>query len=195
MKLSSPFLRKTTTLAPCLLAFAWLAVACSSSDTTTNPPPVTPMPEAGNPDPMGDGALPPPPDLDAGSITCGTNTCSSRFVGGSLGLACCARGGMSCGLSYNGGTCIDQSDAGFPMPPMTDAGAVVPDPSCGAVSIDINGMSYPLSGCCQPTGFCGWYPAAMSSIGCLSGDQLRQAGASVPDAPVACSLPEAGPRP
>lgn len=193
MKFSSPFLRKTTTLAPCVLAFAWLAVGCSSSDaTTSNPPPVPPMPEASTPE--SDGAVPPPPELDAGSLMCGTNSCSSRFVGSSLGLACCARNGMSCGLSFNGGTCIDQSDAGFGMPPPNDAGAVVPDPTCGTVSVDVQGMTYPLSGCCLPTGVCGWYPAAMASIGCLSADQLRGAGAAVPDAPMACSV-DAGPQP
>jgi hypothetical protein len=58
-------------------------------------------------------------------------------------------------------------------------------------------MSYSLSGCCMPSGTCGWYPAAMASIGCLSADILRGAGASVPDAALACTYPthDSGTRP
>jgi hypothetical protein len=56
------------------------------------------------------------------------------------------------------------------------------------------GMEYPLSGCCMPSGTCGWYVPVMMGLGCLSGDQLRQGGATVPDAPIACS-PDGGTNP
>jgi hypothetical protein len=186
MKLSSPFLHRTLTVAPCLLAFAWFAGACGS-DKTTTPPNNTPA--ASNPDPMADAQQPPPPppaDFDAGTIVCGTNTCAGRFAGGLLGAACCARGGMSCGLNFGQG-CIDQSDAGGGGAPMFDAATVVPDPSCGTVSITFGGMSFPLDGCCLPSGICGYYASQMPSIGCLTTDQLRTQGASVPDAPMSCS--------
>jgi hypothetical protein len=121
------------------------------------------------------------------------NSCSSRFVGGQLGIACCARGGTTCGLNF-GSSCVDQSDAGFTMPPSFDASVVVPDPSCGTVSIDFNGMMFTLNGCCLPAGVCGYYVPQMASIGCLTIDQLRSQGAPVPDAPMACSV-DAGPQP
>jgi hypothetical protein len=191
MKLLSPSVRRTTTLGWCL-ALGWLAAACSD-DKTTTPPPGNPTPDASNPDPTPDVQTPPPPDMDAGSLVCGMNTCSSRIVGGQIGIACCARGGMSCGLNF-GQTCIDQSDAGFTMPPPSDAGPLVPDPSCGTVTIDFNGTMFTLNGCCLPTSTCGYYVPQMTSIGCLTTDQLRTQGASVPDAPMPCS-PDGGPPP
>ena len=99
---------------------------------------------------------------------------------------------MRCGLNFGQG-CVDQSDAGA-TPPMFDAATVVPDPSCGSVSIDFNGMSFTLPGCCLPSGTCGYYVAQMPSIGCLTTDQLRSQGASVPDAPIPCSA-DGGPPP
>lgn len=194
MKLSPPSLRQVTTLASGLLALACVAGGCSSSDKTTTPPPNPPVDASNPPDPTPDVTTPPPPpEMDAGSLTCGMNTCNSRIVGGQIGIACCAMGGTSCGLNF-GGTCIDQSDAGFTMPPASDAGPVVPDPSCGTLSIDVGGMMFTLSGCCLPVGNCGYYVPQMTSIGCLTIDQLRGQGAPVPDAPMACS-PEGGTRP
>jgi hypothetical protein len=191
MKFSSPSLRRTKTLATCLVAFASFAGACSS-DTTTTPP--NNPPDASDPGPMPDVYVPPPPppDMDAGTVVCGSNTCASRFVGGQLGLACCAGGGMRCGLTFGQG-CVDQSDAGN-TPPMFDAATVVPDPSCGTVSIDFNGMPFTLPGCCLPSAMCGYYVAQMPSIGCLTIDQLRGQGAAVPDAPIPCSA-DGGPLP
>jgi hypothetical protein len=192
MKHSPPSLRQVTTLASGLLALAFVAGGCSSSDKTTTPPTNPPVDASNPPDPTPDVTTPPPPEMDAGSLTCGMNTCTSRIVGGQIGVACCARGGTSCGLNFTG-TCIDQSDAGFTMPPPSDAGPVVPDPSCGTVSIDVGGMMFTLSGCCLPVGNCGYYVPQMTSIGCLTIDQLRGQGAPVPDAPMACS-PDGGPR-
>jgi hypothetical protein len=185
MKLSSLLVHRTTTLVPCLLAFAWLATACSSDEGTK--PPANPTPDASDPDPMPDVQTPPPPAFDAGTLMCGMSSCESRIAGGLLGVACCSRGGMSCGLNFGQG-CIDQSDAGGGAPPMFDASTVVPDPSCGTVSIEFGGMSFTLSGCCLPTNTCGYYVPQMTSIGCLTTDQLRSQGASVPDAPIPCSI-------
>jgi hypothetical protein len=189
-------LRSTATLAPWLLAFAWLAGACSSSDTTT--PPTNPPPDASGP--MDDGAIPPPPEVDAGGIFCGSNYCPNKVVGGQRGFACCAGTAMNCGLNFGGlSGCVDQTDAGGAMPPMppADAGVIVPDPSCGTVSLDFGGMMFALNGCCLASGTCGWYSPQMSNFGCVGADQIRMVGAPVtglPDAPIACA-PDGGPTP
>ena len=188
-------LRNTATLTPCLLAFAWLAGACSSNEAMT--PPTNPTPDAS--DPM-DVAIPPPPPVDAGGITCGTEYCPNKVVGGQRGIACCTTQLMHCGLNFGGlSGCVDQTDAGggTPPPPPADAGTIVPDPSCGTVSLDFGGMMFPLSGCCLPSGTCGWYSPQMSNYGCVGADQIRMVGAPVtglPDGPIACSA-DAGPTP
>jgi len=189
-------LRNTARLAPCLLAFAWLAGACSSNDTTT--PPTNPPPDAS--DPMDDGAIPPPPAVDAGGIVCGAEYCPNKVVGGQRGIACCAGQAMNCGLNFGGlSGCVDQTDAGGGAPPTppADAGPIVPDPSCGTVSLDFGGMMFPLNGCCLASGTCGWYSPQMSNFGCVGADQIRMVGAPVtglPDGPIACA-PDAGPTP
>jgi hypothetical protein len=180
-------LRSTAALTPCLLAFAWLAGACSSSDTT---PPTNPPPDAS--EPVSDGAIPPPPEVDAGGIVCGMDYCPNKTFAGQRGVACCAGAAMHCGLNFGGlSGCVDQSDAGGgAQPPVpVDAGPIHPDPSCGSVSLDFNGTMVPLDGCCLPSATCGWYSSAMTNYGCVGADQLRMSGLPInglPDAPITC---------
>jgi hypothetical protein len=194
MKYTHPSFRWVT-LAPAVLSC--LIGACGGDDST--PPPTNPPQMDASPTPDQSS---PPADVnstfDAGSITCGTVTCTGRIVGGSIGIACCAGAQMNtCGLQFLGSTqCIDQSDSGgFQPPPPSDAGPIVDDPSCGTVSITFSGMSFPLNGCCRANGQCGWYSPQATAQGCASPEQLSMLpGTVVPDAPIACSG-EGGTRP
>jgi hypothetical protein len=197
MKYSYPFLRSITTLAPALVACSLLAGACSDDDPTTppTPPPMmdaSPMPDQSTtPD-----VQMPPPAMDAGGITCGMNTCTSRIVGGQIGLPCCAMQGTTCGLNFGQG-CINQGDAGFTPPTPGDAGTITPDPSCGELPITVMNTMLTLSGCCLSDGMCGYYSPQSPGLGCASLAQLRGFGIPVPDASKACgdggtSVPDSG---
>jgi hypothetical protein len=185
------------TLAPAALAL--LLGACGGDDSAPNNPNPNPQMDAS---PMPDQSAPPidvsNPGFDAGSIMCGMNTCTGRLIGVQVGAPCCAGGAMNrCGLNFGTG-CIDQTqtDGGFTPPPM-DAGPIIPDNTCGNVSVTFGGMTFSLEGCCRANGQCGWYATQAPGQGCASPEQLRQIGAAVPDAPIACSgeggtRPEAG---